>query len=193
MEAEAFEIVERVVERMDFQFAAVAGAGIDLPDRQRAAELGARGAVDALRELGKAGLVGLGRGFRERAVNEAFEQRLAHQRSCPEYEQLNDLLQSGKSATMLPSTAVSSSGHWNQEASRKWQRSTRPLPSSRSQTSTSPRKASARREAFADFAIGFDRGLNFAFRQARQNLLDQRQTLLDLADADPHPRIDVAG
>src|SRR6516225_11978168 len=56
-------------------------------------------------------------------------------RSWPEYEQLNDLLQSGKSATILPSIAVSRSGQWNHDASRKWQRSTRPLPSSRSQTS----------------------------------------------------------
>ena len=37
--------------------------------------------------------------------------RIIFQRSCPEYEQLNDLLQSGKSATMLPSMAASSSGH----------------------------------------------------------------------------------
>src|SRR6202050_4511480 len=33
------------------------------------------------------------------------------QRSCPEYEQLKDLLHSGKSATMLFSIAASNSGH----------------------------------------------------------------------------------
>ncbi len=33
-------------------------------------------------------------------------------KSCPEYEQLKDLLHSGKSATMLPSIAASRSGHW---------------------------------------------------------------------------------
>src|SRR5487761_2557832 len=154
MQAEAFEIVERVVQRVNFQLAAVAGAGVDLPDRQRAPELGARGAIDALRQLGERGLVGLGRRLGERAMGEAFEQRPAHQRSCPEYEQLNDLLQSGKSATMLPSTAVSNSGHWNQDASRRWQRSTRPLPSSRSQTSTSPRKASVRPRPSQTFPLG---------------------------------------
>jgi len=47
MKAEAFEIVKRVIQRMDFQLAAVAGAGIDFPDRQRTPELGARGAFDA--------------------------------------------------------------------------------------------------------------------------------------------------
>ena len=56
-QAEAFEIVERVVQRMDLQLAAVAGAGIDFADRQAAAEPPARGAVDALRKLGERGLV----------------------------------------------------------------------------------------------------------------------------------------
>ena len=38
-QAEALEIVEGVVERMDLQLAAVAGAGIDLANRETAAEL----------------------------------------------------------------------------------------------------------------------------------------------------------
>ena len=62
MQAEAFEIVERIVERVDFQLAAVAGTGIDLADRQRAAELGARGAFEALGKLGERRLVGCGAG-----------------------------------------------------------------------------------------------------------------------------------
>ena len=37
-QAEPLEIVERVAERMDFELAAVARAGIDLADRQAAAE-----------------------------------------------------------------------------------------------------------------------------------------------------------
>ena len=37
------------------------------------------------------------------------------------------MLQSGKSATMLPSITASSSGHWNQDGSRRWQRSIRPF------------------------------------------------------------------
>ena len=47
-------------------------------------------------------------------------------------------------------------------------------------------------EAFADFAFGQDRGVDFAVRQAFEDLLDQRQALLDFANADPHPRINVA-
>ena len=46
-QAEALEIVEGVVERVDFQFAAVAGAGVDLADREAAAEPAPRGAIDA--------------------------------------------------------------------------------------------------------------------------------------------------
>ena len=42
-------------------------------------------------------------GLRDRALN---------------IEQLKDLLQIGKSATMLPSIAASKSGHWNQDESR---------------------------------------------------------------------------
>ena len=52
-QAETFEIVEGVVERMDFQFAAVAGAGIDLADRQAAAQPPARGAIDLRGEFGQ--------------------------------------------------------------------------------------------------------------------------------------------
>ena len=65
-QAEAFEIVERVVERVDFQFAAVAGAGIDLADRQAAAEPPARRAVEARGELGERASSGDGRRLGER-------------------------------------------------------------------------------------------------------------------------------
>jgi len=37
-QAEAFEIVERVAERMQLELAAVAGAGIDMADGERAPE-----------------------------------------------------------------------------------------------------------------------------------------------------------
>ena len=110
-QAETLEIVEGVVERVDFQLAAVAGAGIHLADREAAAEPAPRRALDAGRQFGERGVVRRRRRFGQRGVRQAFEQCPAHQRSCPEYEQLNDLLQSGKSATMLPSIAASSSGH----------------------------------------------------------------------------------
>ena len=45
-QAEALQVVERVVECVDFQFAAVAGAGVDLADRQAAAEPALRRAVE---------------------------------------------------------------------------------------------------------------------------------------------------
>ena len=45
-QAEALEIVERIVERVDFQFAAVARAGIDFADRQAAAEPALRRTVE---------------------------------------------------------------------------------------------------------------------------------------------------
>jgi hypothetical protein len=79
---------------------------------------GKRPAEHAAREIVEgAGEFADGLGARTRAVDGdgALEQRAeeqrAHQRSCPEYEQLKDLLQSGKSATMLFSIAASSSGH----------------------------------------------------------------------------------
>jgi len=78
MQAEPFEVVERIVERVNFQFAAVARAGVDLADRQRTPELGARGTVDALRQFGETRRVGLGRSFGERPMGETFQQRAAH-------------------------------------------------------------------------------------------------------------------
>ena len=50
---EALEIVERVLQRVDFQLAAVARAGVDLADRERAAEPAFGGAVDAAGKLRK--------------------------------------------------------------------------------------------------------------------------------------------
>ena len=63
---------------MNFQFAAVARAGVDLADGQRAAETGKRRAIDALRKLRQRSLVWRWRRLGERPVCEAFEQRLAH-------------------------------------------------------------------------------------------------------------------
>jgi hypothetical protein len=42
-QAEALQIVESIVEGVDLELAAVAGAGVDLADRQRAAQAAARG------------------------------------------------------------------------------------------------------------------------------------------------------
>ena len=56
-QAEALQVVERIVQRMDFQLAAVAGAGIDLADRQAAAEPALRRAVKLARRVRSDGSV----------------------------------------------------------------------------------------------------------------------------------------
>ena len=61
-QAEALEIVEGVVERVDLELAAIAGAGIDLADGEAAAELRARHAAEICRKLGERGFVGAGGG-----------------------------------------------------------------------------------------------------------------------------------
>ena len=48
-------------------------------------------------------------------------------------------------------------------------------------------------EAFARFPVALDGNGDRAIGQACENLFDQRQALFDLADADPHPRVDIAG
>ena len=111
VQTEAFEIVERIAQSVDFKLAAIARAGVDFADRKAAPETASRIAFEAFGQFGKRGIVRRGRRFGERSMRETFKERLAHQKSCPEYEQLNDLLQSGKSATILPSMAVSRSGH----------------------------------------------------------------------------------
>ena len=56
MQAEALEIVEGVVERVNLQLAAVARAGIDLADRQAAAEPPPRRPVEPARQLRQRGI-----------------------------------------------------------------------------------------------------------------------------------------
>ena len=67
-----------------------------------------------------------------------------------------------------------------------------PLAIEPSHTSTSPRKASASPRPSQALLLPVA-GLDRALRQRAENLLDQRQALLDLANADPYPRIDVTG
>ncbi len=58
---EALDIVNRVVQRVNFQFAAIARAGIDLADRERAPKPAARAVAERLRHLCEHGFVGLWR------------------------------------------------------------------------------------------------------------------------------------
>ena len=105
------------------------------------------------------------------------------------------MLQSGKSATMLPSIAASSSGHWNQEGSRRWHRATRPAAVEPHPGEDVAAEAFDERHALRLRALGpapSTATRTLARRQAFENLLDHAEALLDLADADPDPRIDVA-
>ena len=56
-QAEALEIVEGVLQRVDLQLAAVARAGIDLADRERAAEPALGRKIDAAGKLGERGVL----------------------------------------------------------------------------------------------------------------------------------------
>ena len=60
MQAEAFEIVEGIVERMDLQFAAIARARIDLADRETAAKPSPRRPLEARSQFGERGSSGSG-------------------------------------------------------------------------------------------------------------------------------------
>ena len=102
------------------------------------------------------------------------------------------MLHKGKSATMLPSIAASSSGHWNHEASRRWQRATAPSPARRTCANTSPRNASTSAKPSPEGARRGQRGADRPAGQARQHRLDQVEALADLLDPDPDARIDVA-
>src|SRR5262245_25927310 len=54
-------------------------------------------------------------------------------------------------------------------------------------------KAFDKAQSFAGLAGGADGGRDRPVRQTLQDLFDQLEALLDLADADPDPSVDVAG
>src|SRR5687767_10323599 len=141
LDAEAFQDVVGIAERLDFQLAAVARAGIDLPDGQCLAQDVEELAVNAL-DLRARRLAALGRRLGADAGARNLPEDLPHQRSCPEYARLNDLLMSGKSGTMLSITACSITGQFCHDGSWQWQRAMAPLASSSSATRTSPRQPS---------------------------------------------------
>ena len=104
------------------------------------------------------------------------------------------MLHSGKSATMLPSMAASSSGHWNQDGSRRWH-----LADLAAAVETQPDKDVT--------AKALDEGRPFAgaagderiracsdrpFRQGFEQLANEAHRLLDFENPDPEPGIDVA-
>ena len=92
---------------------------------------------------------------------------------------------------MLPSIAASSSGHWNQDGSRRWQRCDAALGDAQPDQHVAAealRPAPAPRPACAPAATR-----RLARPAGRSSICSiRRQALLDLLDADPDARIDVA-
>src|SRR3981081_970568 len=75
-------------------------------------------------------------------------------RSLPEYERLNDLLQSGKSGTMLFSTAYSTAGQLRNEGGTTSTRASESVRAARTQCQIGPRQPSTRPVACAPALSG---------------------------------------
>jgi hypothetical protein len=75
---EPLEVIERIVQRVDFELAAVTRAGIDLADRQAAAEPRPGRPIDVPGKLGERRLVRTRCRLGERALDQALEQDSAH-------------------------------------------------------------------------------------------------------------------
>src|SRR5262245_8867095 len=195
-QAEAFEVVEGVVERVDLELAAVAGASIDLTNRQAAAEPTPGSAIDARAQLGQRLLAGDRRRLGERTAQEALEQNPTHslislkvvsgigtvERLVAEREVGDDIafddglqqrpLEPGRIAQVAAGNALVRERQPHQHG---------------------PAERLRHPEPFARRAARVDLGADRAARQGLQHLIDQREALLDLADAYPDPRVDVAG
>ena len=81
-DAEALQIVDGVVQRMDLELAAVARAGVDLADGERAAEAAAGRLVEAVGKTLQKLIGWLGCGYGSGPAQEPLEQEPAH-RSQP--------------------------------------------------------------------------------------------------------------
>src|SRR5690242_6779672 len=75
---EPLEVVKGVVERMNLEFAAIARAGIHLPDGETPPELPPCRAVERFGKLGEARIGGRGRPFGDRSVQQILEDESAH-------------------------------------------------------------------------------------------------------------------
>jgi DNA-binding IclR family transcriptional regulator len=81
--AEALDVVVGVIEGVDFEFASVAGTGIDFANAQSLAENCEDFALNLL-AVDAQGIVARGRGFAADAVACDLSEDAPHQRSCPE-------------------------------------------------------------------------------------------------------------
>src|SRR5678810_818948 len=77
-QAEALEVVDDVVQRVDLELAAIARAGVHLADGKRAPEPRPRGAIDARRELGEGGFIGRRRRLGERPAQKVPDEDAVH-------------------------------------------------------------------------------------------------------------------
>jgi hypothetical protein len=84
LDAQPFEVVIRVGERVDLQFAAVARTGIDQPDGQRLAEDVQDLPADALDVRPRSVIARERRRLRRDPGPHDLSEDLPHQRSCPE-------------------------------------------------------------------------------------------------------------
>jgi hypothetical protein len=78
VEAEPLQIVIGIVQRVDFQFAAVAGTGIHFSNRQTTAESSPRRSIDLRAQLSQRRFGRGGRGDRQRQSQQILKQQLAH-------------------------------------------------------------------------------------------------------------------
>ena len=76
--AKSLEVVERIVEGVDFELAAVAGSGVDLANCQAAAQASARGAIEASCELIHCSVAQRWRRLGERRAKHTLEKQFAH-------------------------------------------------------------------------------------------------------------------
>lgn len=76
--AEAFEIIERVVQCMNFQLTAVARAGVHFSDSKTPTETPARHSLERRGEFGERVIVRGWGGLRQWSVDHAIEQQFAH-------------------------------------------------------------------------------------------------------------------
>ena len=77
-QAEALDVVIGVVERVDFELASVARAGVDLADRETSPEPPPRGAADGGCEFAQRGIVRRRRLLGQWQAEQALKKQLAH-------------------------------------------------------------------------------------------------------------------
>jgi hypothetical protein len=77
-EAEAFDVVIGVIERVDLKLASIAGTGVDLAYRKAPAKTPPRGAAKGRCKFGHRGIVRRRRLFGERPAKQTLKKQLAH-------------------------------------------------------------------------------------------------------------------